>query len=310
MDNIINAINTINQNKYNRNDAVIKKLFKYIFNEIGNYNIGAFEFIYDYAINGQLMQLNKFLQDNNYSNELIEKSLEMPRIEYRQKENELLIFINQNKYNENTFLFLIDMNTKSIEVINIIEKYFLNSDKTTYDTFSFFPNTYKYYFNNNVEVEVQSFCTNCKCLFNQEGIMIKKELNISYNKYIYEYLSKIITFLSYYREIGNVNKMAYLLENNENLLEFLSHSNDSIKAIFERDKEIFVAVHKKLFAIIENNIIYEQEKEEYINPLNRLYDLNNFIFKCLDDNSYLKNIEKEENNELKQVYLRRLRSLE
>ena len=126
--------------------------------------------------------------------------------------------------------------------------------------------------------------------------MIKKELNISYNKYIYEYLSKIITFLSYYREIGNVNKMAYLLENNENLLEFLSHSNDSIKAIFERD--------------IENNIIYEQEKEEYINPLYRLYDLNNFIFKCLDDNSYLKNIEKEENNELKQVYLRRLRSLE
>ena len=63
MDNIINAINTINKNKYNRNDTVIKKLFEYIFNEIGNYNIGAFEFIYDYAINGQLMRLNKFLQD-------------------------------------------------------------------------------------------------------------------------------------------------------------------------------------------------------------------------------------------------------
>lgn len=60
----------------------------------------------------------------------------------------------------------------------------------------------------------------------------------------------------------------------------------------------------------DNNIVYEEAKEIYLNPENRLYDLNYFNNNCSKDGNYLIGIGKEENGKLKETYLRRLRSLD
>ena len=45
-DEIINAINMINKQAYNKTDNVLKDLMRFIFTSFGKFNEGAFEFIY------------------------------------------------------------------------------------------------------------------------------------------------------------------------------------------------------------------------------------------------------------------------
>ena len=86
--------------------------------------------------------------------------------------------------------------------------------------------------------------------------------------------------------------------------------DDKFRIIFERNKESFTIVNKISQCLIDNNIVYEEAKEIYLNPENRLYDLNYFNNNCSKDGNYLIGIGKEENEKLKETYLRRLRSLD
>ena len=77
-DEIINAINMINKQDYNKTDNVLKDLMRFIFTSFGKFNEGAFEFIYEYAIKDSLMNFYNFAKENN---------LPLVRIPYTEKDN-------------------------------------------------------------------------------------------------------------------------------------------------------------------------------------------------------------------------------
>ena len=104
--------------------------------------------------------------------------------------------------------------------------------------------------------------------------MIRKEIEISYQDVVFSEISKKQTFIKYLIEKGNLKAAKDLIlsyKEKFNLLPVLY--DDKFRIIFERNKESFT-----------NN--------------------------CSKDGNYLIGIGKEENEKLKETYLRRLRSLD
>ena len=78
---IINAINMINDHNYKKSDGVVKEFIRFIFTSIDEINEGAFEFIYEYAIKDSLMNLYEFAKENNLK-EIMDSSLALPFFVY------------------------------------------------------------------------------------------------------------------------------------------------------------------------------------------------------------------------------------
>ena len=180
----------------------------------------------------------------------------------------------------------IDSSNNDIYIYCLNKKYYLiDDDISSYEC----PRTYAYKFENKNKVEVSSPTIVCDCLFNDEGLMIRKEIEISYQDAVFSEIARKQAFIKYLIEKENLK---------------------AAKDLIERNKESFTIVNKISQCLIDNNIVYEEAKEIYLNPENRLYDLNYFNNNCSKDGNYLIGIGKEENEKLKETYLRRLRSLD
>lgn len=81
---IINAINMINDHNYKKSDGVVKEFIRFIFTSIDEINEGAFEFIYEYAIKDSLMNLYEFAKENNLK-EIMDSSLALPFLDICKK---------------------------------------------------------------------------------------------------------------------------------------------------------------------------------------------------------------------------------
>ena len=88
---IINAINMINDHNYKKSDGVVKEFIRFIFTSIDEINEGAFEFIYEYAIEDSLMNLYEFAKENNLK-EIMDSSLALPFFGYMQEGSKLKLF--------------------------------------------------------------------------------------------------------------------------------------------------------------------------------------------------------------------------
>ena len=304
---IINAINMINDHNYKKSDGVVKEFIRFIFTSIDEINEGAFEFIYEYAIKDSLMNLYEFAKENNLK-EIMDSSLALPFFGYMQEGSKLKIGLKIDSEKNDSFVIDIDSSNNDIHIYCLNKKYYLiDDDISSYDC----PKLYVYKFENKNKVEVSSPTIVCDCLFNDEGLMIRKEIEISYQDVVFSEISKKQTFIKYLIEKGNLKAAKDLIlsyKEKFNLLPVLY--DDKFRIIFERNKESFTIVNKISQCLIDNNIVYEESKEIYLNPENRLYDLNYFNNNCSKDGNYLIGIGKEENEKLKETYLRRLRSLD
>lgn len=307
-DEIINAINMINKQAYNKTDNVLKDLMRFIFTSFGEINEGAFEFIYEYAIKDSLMNFYNFAKENNLKEEVINSSLTLPGIGYMKEGNSLRIILDIDPKQHDSFMIEINPSNKTINIYCLNKKYYLKGESIAcYEC----AKAYEYCYNENNRVEVSSPTTICDCFFNEDGLMSKKEITITYDDALFMEITRKQVFVKYFLEQGNYKEVEnILLSYKEKLKALPILHDDKFKVIFERNNECFTIVNKSLQCLISDNIVYEDKKEIYLNPENRLYDLNCFDDICSKDENYLNGIEKEENKKLKETYLRRLRSLD
>lgn len=307
-DEIINAINMINKQAYNKTDNVLKDLMRFIFTSFGKFNEGAFEFIYEYAIKDSLMNFYNFAKENNLKEEVINSSLTLPGIGYMKEGNSLRIILDIDPKQHDSFMIEINPSNKTINIYCLNKKYYLKGESIAcYEC----AKAYEYCYNENNRVEVSSPTTICNCFFNEDGLMSKKEITITYDDALFMEITRKQVFVKHFLEQGNYKEAENILLSYKEKLKALPilHA-DKFKVIFERNNECFTIVNKSLQCLISDNIVYEDKKEIYLNPENRLYDLNCFDDICSKDENYLNGIEKEENKKLKETYLRRLRSLD
>ena len=307
-DEIINAINMINKQAYNKTDNVLKDLMRFIFTSFGEFNEGAFEFIYEYAIKDSLMNFYNFAKENNLKEEVINSSLILPGIGYMKEGNSLRIILDIDPKQHDSFMIEINPSNKAINIYCLNKKYYLKGESIAcYEC----AKAYEYCYNENNRVEVSSPTTICDCFFNEDGLMNKKEITITYDDALFMEITRKQVFVKHFLEQGNYKEAEnILLSYKEKLKALPILHDDKFKVIFERNNECFTIVNKSLQCLISDNIVYEDKKEIYLNPENRLYDLNCFDDICSKDENYLNGIEKEENKKLKETYLRRLRSLD
>ena len=307
-DEIINAINMINKQAYNKTDNVLKDLMRFIFTSFGKFNEGAFEFIYEYAIKDSLMNFYNFAKENNLKEEVINSSLTLPGIGYMKEGNSLRIILDIDPKQHDSFMIEINLSNKTINIYCLNKKYYLKGESIAcYEC----AKAYEYCYNENNRVEVSSPTTICDCFFNEDGLMSKKEITITYDDALFMEITRKQVFVKHFLEQGNYKEAEnILLSYKEKLKALPILHDDKFKVIFERNNECFTIVNKSLQCLISDNIVYEDKKEIYLNPENRLYDLNCFDDICSKDENYLNGIEKEENKKLKETYLRRLRSLD
>ena len=221
----------------------------------------------------------------------------------------LLTQMNLNGYDHNdSFMIEINPSNKTINIYCLNKKYYLKGESIAcYEC----AKAYEYCYNENNRVEVSSPTTICDCFFNEDGLMSKKEITITYDDALFMEITRKQVFVKYFLEQGNYKEAEnILLSYKEKLKALPILHDDKFKVIFERNNECFTIVNKSLQCLISDNIVYEDKKEIYLNPENRLYDLNCFDDICSKDENYLNGIEKEENKKLKETYLRRLRSLD
>ena len=115
-DEIINAINMINKQDYNKTDNVLKDLMRFIFTSFGKFNEGAFEFIYEYAIKDSLMNFYNFAKENNLKEEVINSSLTLPGIGYMKEGNSLRIILDIDPKQHDSFMIEINPSNKTINI--------------------------------------------------------------------------------------------------------------------------------------------------------------------------------------------------
>ena len=102
---IINAINMINDHNYKKSDGVVKEFIRFIFTSIDEINEGAFEFIYEYAIKDSLMNLYEFAKENNLK-EIMDSSLALPFFGYMQEGGKLKIVLKTDIEKNDSFMNL------------------------------------------------------------------------------------------------------------------------------------------------------------------------------------------------------------
>ena len=264
---IINAINMINDHNYKKSDGVVKEFIRFIFTSIDEFNEGAFEFIYEYAIKDSLMNLYEFAKENNLK-EIMDSSLALPFFGYMQEGSKLKIVLKTDIEKNDSFMIDIDSSNNDIYIYCLNKKYYLiDDDISSYEC----PRTYAYKFENKNKVEVSSPTIVCDCLFNDEGLMIRKEIEISYQDAVFSEIARKQTFIKYLIEKENLKAAKDLIlsyKEKFNLLPVLY--DDKFRIIFERNKESFTIVNKISQCLIDNNIVYEEAKEIYLNPENRL----------------------------------------
>ena len=188
---IINAINMINDHNYKKSDGVVKEFIRFIFTSIDEINEGAFEFIYEYAIKDSLMNLYEFAKENNLK-EIMDSSLALSFFGYMQEGSKLKIVLKTDIEKNDSFMIDIDSSNNDIYIYCLNKKYYLiDDDISSYEC----PRTYAYKFENKNKVEVSSPTIVCDCLFNDEGLMIRKEIEISYQDAVFSEIARKQTFI-------------------------------------------------------------------------------------------------------------------